>query len=1652
MWTWAAAEETSLQVYVYGMVLRADGEWEPEMLSCDFSVYQHDTLIGTMKVNPFGSTDIALKDGSDVTLVPDLDTVTEGYTMDANGYTLGVTENIDNIVHIVAYADAGLFDLYTRGRHRYEVLRVTDQEEEEFFPTLSEDEEETKEIVLERFEIETGEDGVFSLEEPIVSGIWQIRDLDNSDVTANVEIVPYRGNGSEIALVDLRDAYPEIKDEEIAAEDVVQETLTPAPTVVVPAPTAVPTEAPTPVPTEVPTATPTEVPTEAPTAEPTQTPTAAPTEAPTPVPTEVPTSTPTQEPTVAPTSVPTEAPTAEPTSTPTPTPVVTVPPTQSPTATPVPVAEPRLSVVFTGDFGDEQIEWLLRTETEAVESGTLNLSESHTIEWTLNQESYIFQMTVPSGYYMDKLDDVSIYMTGTLEWDADLSETENRHLTQQVTLLKFRTVSVENATGDMKASIVTPQGSRQMELKENVLTAGQLYAGEYQVSIELPKAENGASWDLSGWTAEEDKDGTVRATASVDLTDHTEAVLQAPEFIKAESPAGDASNRTISVSIQGTNEQDEQPEEDVKASVSADVTEYSTAALLLPDAEQNEIPLRTLKTGEAHGSAALSVQVFIDANHNGEKGPYERLLSGAAVDLIQTGNGEDTIVASGRTGSDGMVSFTDLAEGNYIVRCELPLSYGFGPRGKNPGTLESSQMIRQSAPQQESEVVHLSSGTTALFGIAAEPMSGVTGYVWLDVNGDGIHQDDEPGQAGILLECVGIRNGLTYQILTDDDGQYSFTQLRPGSYRFRVTLPDGFIFTKKATAGGKARSIFTDETKSVTAKTLDLNDPKVVEDQNIGVYTKSEIRGTAFLDENANGILDEGERPYEGVKLSVYRQGTNIELDNATTGSDGTYAFSSLRPGTYRVKATLPAGTAFFTQVSTKDDGNRFRAVNGRRDSNAENIEVAISESVTVNAGAVVPSTIFGTVYLDDDFSGSMSGAEKGRGNITLQLLSSSGTVVDTVRTNAKGQYTFEGVLPGTYVMTANAPEGYAFTTPGSGNVMISRGNGNGTTEPIEVRIASVLQSMDVGLVVPGIVEGVMFADMNDNGRQDAGEGGLEGTVVNLVSDAGDIAYTQTIHESSTYRFDAVLPGTYHVEILLPEGAIFAKEVSGGNTFSGGDGMAQSDSFRLQVGAEVSVPVCGALTLGRISGNAYLDPTAEGQYTPGATLLSGVLISLRSVTDTSVSYITETLENGAFELNDIHPGEYELTLVMPEDYVLSRVQAVSLPLEACRNTQTVSMTVQMGEEFTDQHLGAVHPASLSGYAWLDENCNGSREMGEAGAGNETIRVIDLDWGTQMPNLITDQSGQFSLDTMIPGRYRLAYDLDDSTISSEGDTNFHLERNTLVSDVLNLSTGDHLDNLSLGLIRYTTVGGLVWIDRGGEVEALSGAEISLLDEEGMLLQSAKTQGDGMYTFTGLLPGRYRIATLLPEGVVVVEPDDERLVDGGLISIMADCNRRQGQSSLLSVTMGNDRINLNIGGVLPGTLGDFVWLDINGNGYMDTDEKGISGVTLHLMRGEEEITSTSTDAYGYYLFEDIYPAVYTVKVDLPEGTVPTVHREDLPGIVSILTETGESVPVQAISDDVNYDADIGLAMLPGAAYPAGYDSGDAMNWSKDPYPQN
>jgi serine-aspartate repeat-containing protein C/D/E len=108
-----------------------------------------------------------------------------------------------------------------------------------------------------------------------------------------------------------------------------------------------------------------------------------------------------------------------------------------------------------------------------------------------------------------------------------------------------------------------------------------------------------------------------------------------------------------------------------------------------------------------------------------------------------------------------------------------------------------------------------------------------------------------------------------------------------------------------------------------------------------------------------------------------------------------------------------------------------------------------------------------------------------------------------------------------------------------------------------------------------------------------------------------------------------------------------------------------------------------------------------------------------------------------------------------------------------------------------------------------------------------------------------------------------------------------------------------------------------------------------------------------------------------------------------------------------------------------LGDYVWEDMNYNGIQDAGEPGIANVIVNLSYYDNStyIRNTTTDATGYYLFDDLRAANYTLRFVAPANYYFTKQNAGTNTTDNNANETGWTAKITTLyggNNDVSWDA--------------------------------
>jgi uncharacterized repeat protein (TIGR01451 family) len=370
-------------------------------------------------------------------------------------------------------------------------------------------------------------------------------------------------------------------------------------------------------------------------------------------------------------------------------------------------------------------------------------------------------------------------------------------------------------------------------------------------------------------------------------------------------------------------------------------------------------------------------------------------------------------------------------------------------------------------------------------------LASIGDFVWLDLNGDGNQDANEPGLAGVEV-ILTLPGGGTQTATTGPNGYYTFDDLRPGAHTVAVntaTLPAGLTQTYDPDST-------VDDQHNVTISSNDQ-----YEDADFGYQGSASLGDYVWLDSDGDGNQDLSEVGIPGVVITVtFANGWAI---TATTDAAGDYTFDGLIGGVYTVTVdanTLPTGAV----LTTAND--------------PLTVTLGSTQNYTLaDFGYQRQAQLTGHLFEDTDGNGVQNGAEPDLPNITLVITDSLG-LTQTVVTDANGNYTATVPVDSTTSATDSAIVDVDETTLPAGAVQTAG------TDPDTITVTSgtTTDAGDDGYQIQGLIEGVVYTDVNQNGSYDSGtDTPLVGVSV-TITDSNGVVYT--VPTDSDGYFSQIVP------------------------------------------------------------------------------------------------------------------------------------------------------------------------------------------------------------------------------------------------------------------------------------------------------------------------------------------------------------------------------------------------------------------------------------------------------------------------------------------------------------------------------------------------
>ena len=685
------------------------------------------------------------------------------------------------------------------------------------------------------------------------------------------------------------------------------------------------------------------------------------------------------------------------------------------------------------------------------------------------------------------------------------------------------------------------------------------------------------------------------------------------------------------------------------------------------------------------------------------------------------------------------------------------------------------------------------------------------------------------------------------------------------------------------------------------------------------------IAGKLYNDADASFSSSSSEAPYAGVTVALLKRDGTPVLDKdgnpvtAVTDAEGKYSFVGLALGEYSVSVVDPTSGPLEGTKPTE-------AYTGRYKTSADvTIAEATGSVIDVNFGFVKPASLGDYTWMDVNRDGIQDADEPALPGVSVTLTyedgsavtDASGDPVAAVTTDANGKYSFENLLPGGYKVSFQAPAGFEATTSEAGDDRAA--DSNGASASVTVAQGQTDDTIDFGAVGTGVIGDQLFVDVNQNGggAPDAGDRPLAGVKVTLTwTGPGGITRTyETVTDAEgKYKFEDLLPGEYKVSVdpesllkaepLLdvlthdPSGDVAAKSVVSAEAKADKDKLAAA--FNLNVSVTLSGEANQNLSQDWGFGvsadtaikKAITDPDEEAQesfeFTPGQRVTYTLTLTNNGPGVATGVTALDKLPAGVAFVSAQGDGSYDPATGVWDlsDAPLAKgdVKTIAITVDITgegagtlvTNVARITHQDQAGDDPTNNESSASFKGgfNLGGTIYRDSDASYSKGDDEQRFKGVTVALLNedgtpvLDANGDPMTAVTDENGAYQFVGLGPASYRVVIvDPDKGDLAGLLPTQAYTGRGATQAAVT--ISDASVQGVDFGLVAPASIGDRVWDDKNanGSDEGepgIGGVTVILTDANGAEVARTTTDANGIYRFTGLIPGTYTVSIEVPDG--------------------------------------------------------------------------------------------------------------------------------------------------------------------------------------------
>ncbi len=363
-------------------------------------------------------------------------------------------------------------------------------------------------------------------------------------------------------------------------------------------------------------------------------------------------------------------------------------------------------------------------------------------------------------------------------------------------------------------------------------------------------------------------------------------------------------------------------------------------------------------------------------------------------------------------------------------------------------------------------------------------------FVFNDLDGDGIQDNNEPGISGVMVTLYTEGGNVVAVYETSADGLYQFEEIDAGDYYITFEVDEDFIPSPPNAGNDDNDSNVTEDNGPGSTSTFEVisgQDDLTIDG---GFFICSLIKGVTYYDINEDNIRQSTENGINGLVVNLYRKinGQNILWDSETThhdydtpSDDGIWDFC-VGPGQYFIEVVMPpiGLVRVIPFVGGPNYDSDINNANGPNTTPTFPIYPGGSKT-DLGAGYYPMATVGNRVWLDENANGIQEDNEPKVAGVTVQVYNMDHEMIDQAITNAEGVYTVEYLMQEEYYLKFEAPEGFGFTfantTSDDMDSDVNHSMGLNTTSPRFFNPGDKINNVDAG-IVNGVLP-VVWTDIN---------------------------------------------------------------------------------------------------------------------------------------------------------------------------------------------------------------------------------------------------------------------------------------------------------------------------------------------------------------------------------------------------------------------------------------------------------------------------------------------------------------------------------------------------------------------------------------------